>query len=528
MANAKPNATSDRGAQPDDAAPPRFWQLFFIAAIVFLSLAHLPLAIWNSYGSDDAAWDGIAIMLWAQHDRLPTETGIFVEERFRSSPLPAYVLKRLLAAGMVPYRNVPLLMNMATLVAGVLIPGLLYLLWRPLATSSQAAIGVMLLLFSPESFSLKLDGLPTLPALALLLLSLHLFSSGLREQHWPVVKLSLAAGLFVLAVLVKVDVILLSPALLVIAVLAPPQDEARWKCFVLGAALPIAALVVWHLFCQIVAPEAPHTGETFQRWSHRWALSPTGLWDRDNLRAMLMAPGVGTALALSPAAALSLASRGGRWAAAAALACTVPTVLFWGMRELNSSRHNFWLVIPLALFIAAAMERSVRQWQLKALLVAAICVGNYFLGPGPYMETYRQATAKFLTAAAARKERVVKEHADYDLLVARRGAMRRICILQVGAARARAIATFVAHADRCDVRVLGSSHNDWRLTAGFGDDTLNVWIPDAQELHLVWTEVCEREYDLFLPTHGEFPFYHMRGRPQWAGAVEGSRLEPWP
>jgi hypothetical protein len=124
--------------------------------IVFVALAHLPLVIWSAYGSDDAAWDGIAVMLWAQHDRLPTETGVFVEERFRSSPLPSYVIKRLLVAGIVPYRNVPLLMNVATLLAGVLIPGLLFLLWRPLATSSEAAMGVALLLFAPEFFSLSL------------------------------------------------------------------------------------------------------------------------------------------------------------------------------------------------------------------------------------------------------------------------------------------------------------------------------------------------------------------------------------
>jgi hypothetical protein len=322
-------------------------------------------------------------------------------------------------------------------------------------------------------------------------------------------------------------VILLAPALLVIACLAP-LDAGRWKYVLLSVALPIAALFVWHLFCQAVAPEAPGTGETFQRWSHRWSLVPSGLLDRDNLRAMLMAPGVGTALALIPAALLCLASRAGRWAAAAALACMLPTILFWGMRELNSSRHNFWIVIPLALLIAAAIERSVHPWRWQVLIVAAICVGNYCLGPGPFAETYRQATSKFVVAAAARKERVSKEHADYELLVQRRGEMRRICILHVDAARARAIATFVAHADRCDVRVLGSSHNDWHLTARFGDETLSVWIPDTQNLPSVWAAVCREEYDLFLPARGEFPFYHVRGRPEWAGAVEGAQLRPWP
>jgi hypothetical protein len=509
------------------ADPPRFWQLALFAAIVVFSLAHLPLAIGNAYGSDDAAWDGIAIMLWAQHDRLPTETGVFVEERFRSSPLPAYVIKRLLTARIVPYAGVPLVMNLATLAAGIVIPGLLFLLWRPLTTTAQAAIGVVLLLFSPEFFSLKFDGLPTLPSLALLLLSLLAFASAMRQPRWRVAKLLLAAGLFTVAVLTKVDVVLLSPALVVVTYLVP-VERARWRYVLLAVALPIAALVAWHLFCRLVAFEAPGTGETFQRWSHRWTLAPKGLWDRDNLRAMLMAPGVGTALALIPAAVLSLASARGRWSAAAALACVLPTVFFWGMRELNSSRHNFWIVIPLALFIAAALEHSVQKWAWQVLIVAAICVGNYFLGPGPQQETYRQATCKYLTAAAARKQRVVREHADYELLVERREAMRRICILQVGAARARAIATLVARSDRCDVRVLGSSHNDWRLAARFGDETLDVWIPDAEGLQAVWDEVCKGEYDLFLPAHGEHPFYHLRGQPDWADRVEGSLLKPWP
>ena len=528
MATAKPNASRECVAlPPDGAAPPRRWQLALAAAIVVSSLAQLPLAIWNVYGSDDAAWDGIAIMLWAQHDRLPTETGIFVEERFRSSPLPTYVIKQLLAAGIVPYRNVPLLMNAATLVAGILIPALLFLLWRSLTSSTEAAIGVALLLFSPEFFSLKLDGLPTLPALAIALLSLLVFASSIRHPDWRAAKLLLAGGLLALAVLAKVDVILLSPALLVV-VLVARLERGQWKYVLLAVALPIAALVAWHLFCRLVAPEAPDTGETFQRWSHRWTLVPKGLLERDNVRAMLMAPGVGTALALIPATVLSLASRRGRWSAAAALSCVLPTILFWGMRELNSSRHNFWIVIPLALFIAAVVERSVRQWRWKVMIVAAICVGNYFLGPGPHEETYRQATSKFLIAAAARTERVSQEHVDYELLVQRRGGMRRICILQVGAARARAIATFVAHSDRCDVRVLGSSHNDWHLAARFGDDTLQVWIPDAPRLQTVWAEVCRNQHDLFLPAHGEFPFYHLRGKPEWAAAVDGSQLKPWP
>jgi hypothetical protein len=341
------------------------------------------------------------------------------------------------------------------------------------------------------------------------------------------VKLLLSACCFGLAVLTKVDVILLSPALLVIA-LVVPLEGGRWKYVVLGLALPIVALMVWHLFCQLVAPEAPQTGETFQRWSHRWGLAPSGLWDRDNLRAMLMAPGVGTVLTLVPVTLVCLASRAGRPLAAAALVCILPTILFWGMRELNSSRHNFWIVIPVALLIAAAVQRTVHDWRWKTVLIAAICAGNYFLGPRPFAETYRQATSRFLTAAAARNERVSKEHADYELLVRRRGTMRKMCIVHVGAARARAIATFVAHADRCDVRVLGSSHNDWHLTARFGDETLSVWIPDTQNLPSVWAEVCREEYDLFLPALGDFPFYHVRGRPQWAGSVDGSRLKPWP
>src|SRR5687768_16327732 len=98
-----------------------------------------------------------------------------------------------------------------------------------------------------------------------------------------------------------------------------------------------------------------------------------------------------------------------------------------------------------------------------------------------------------------RQVRVQKEHDDYELVLRKRGPIAKLCIWDVGPARARAIATFVAHADRCDVRVEGESHNDWRLEAHLGGDKLHVWLPDAPNLIDIWPEICRGEYHLLMP-----------------------------
>lgn len=515
-------------ATVSDQAPARWWPTFaLLAAVAFLTAAHLPVVAWNAYGSDDAAWDGIAILLWSQHDRLPTETGLFVEERFRSSPLPAYLTRRLLAAGVLRPSDVPLTMNLAAASAGVILPGLLFLLVRQLASAAEGVIASVLLLLSPEFFSLKLDGMPTLPATVLLLVAVWCFVGGMQPSRSRPVLLALSALFLAAATLTKVDVILLSPALLV-ASLVLPRPKDRWKYVALSAALSVACVLAWHFFCRWAAPEAPDTGETFQRWSQRWGIVPDGLWDLDNRTAMLMAPGVGTVLALLPAAVWCWYQRQTRWLVVAAVVCSLPTILFWGMRELNSSRHNFWLVLPLAVLVAVAVHRAIGSQTWKVLAVVAIGAGNYFLGPPPERETYRQATSHFFSAALARQVRVQQEHQDYELVVRRRGPIRKLCIWDVGPARARAIAVFVSHSVRCEVRVDGKSHNDWWLEPRIGGDKLLIWLPDAPELSDIWPEICREEYDVLMPCHESAPFIHFRGDPRLIGSPGPQTLELWP
>lgn len=478
-----------------------------------LAAVHVPFAIWTAYGSDDAAWDGIVIMLWAQHDRLPIETGLFVQERFRSSPLPAYLLKLSLDAGLLAFTSLPLAMNAAAVLAGLLVPGLLFVVWRRLASDVEAAIAVLLVLVSPEFFTLKFDGLPTLPAVALFLAALWVLVASIQNVRGRSLLVAAFAVLVVLAVLTKVDVVLLSPAVVVIAWMTT-SGAARWRAVAWSLAAPLAALVVWHLFCRLVAPEAPSSGDALARWSEKWGIVPSGLLDPDNLRAMLMAPGVGTALALLPAVAWCFAGRERRWHIAALLACILPTVLFWGMRELNSSRHNFWIVIPLAVFVAAAVHHSHPGTPWKWAVVAALCLGNYFLGPSPAQESYRQATSHFFTAALDRKARVQRDQAEYRLLFLERGDKRKICIWPIGSARARAIATLIAHSDSCQATISNPDRHEWRLDLQVNGQPVHFWLPDAKDVQEIWPRICLERYDFYMPDEKSNAFFHQRGSPE--------------
>ena len=59
---------------------------------------------------------------------LPTESGLFVEMRFRSSPLYIFSLKSLLGAELLSPRALPYAVNLAALPVGLLFPLVLYLL----------------------------------------------------------------------------------------------------------------------------------------------------------------------------------------------------------------------------------------------------------------------------------------------------------------------------------------------------------------------------------------------------------------
>lgn len=190
------------------------------------ALAPLPLTIWNEYGDADAAWDGIVAVLWAQQGGLPTQTGVFIEERFRSSPLSIWLLHELVRTGRLGAARVARVMNVASAAAGLLIPLLAWRLLSRLRGRDEGIIAVLLLLTSPVFFRLRCYGLPTLPAFACFIGAVLCFDLAATRPRGRgtlagclvlLCLVLLCLALFCLAVLMKVDVVLLAPALVAIA-----------------------------------------------------------------------------------------------------------------------------------------------------------------------------------------------------------------------------------------------------------------------------------------------------------------------
>lgn len=449
---------------------PKWAAASLVLLIIFLMLAPWPVTVWSEYGDADAAWDGIVALLWGETGRLPTDSGVFVEERFRSSPLSIWMTGGLLRLGWIVPPAVPWVMNVATALAGLAIPVLLFRTLRRLLGQGPTLLALVLLLSSPVFFRLRCYGLPTLPAFALFVGSLLCFEvagRSTRPRRW----LAGSFLLLVLAVLVKVDVILLGPAFAVIAWYRGSRGPVAWAAWL----MPIAAVLCWHLFCQAVAPGAPQTAETFQNWSGKWRLVPAGLIGRANLLNMAMAPGFGT-LALTGAALVPTLSRKRFSFLAAVLVCTVPTVLFWGMREMNSSRHNFWIVVPLAILASTALaERLARRPRVCLAALLGVIAVNYLVGPR--QENFRLAPARFYAASLHRAEVNRRYHEKYGMMFGDL-AGDRICVHSMSEETAHALAVWLAMADRSEVRVVGSRQNDWRVHSWRGGREYRLWMPD--------------------------------------------------
>lgn len=480
-----------------------------IALLAALALSHLPFVVLDWYASADAAWHGSVATLWAHAGHLPVESGAFVEMRFRSTPLYTAWVADALAAGRLAPVDVPRVFNWMGLPAGLAIPPVFYGLLRRLVSPRAALIAVALLLSSPLFFELRWQGFPSLPAWLALLVSLLAFERALDGMRLHPGWIAAAAASLALAVLLKTDVVLLGPAYAVIA-WSRTAPGARARALALALALPIGAVALWHLACETLSPAGPGTLQSLGAMEARWSLAPSGLWRRDNLVAMAMAAGMATSLAALGAAALAVRDRGLRPALGAALLCMGPTWLWWGMRELNSSRHNLWLLLPMLALLGLAIARRVPRPAAQAAVVLALALGNYFVGPT--RDDFRLAPARWLESAAARRDQRLRYGRDYRL--AFRQPVPRLAV--AGGAGAWAVGAALAVADDAEARAIRGGR-EWRLRTRVDGDEREIWLLPAGA-RLTADEL--RTWTVIRPgIRGESPFLEVR--------ADGSRA-PWP
>jgi len=439
--------------------------------LAIAALLPLPFVMLDAYGEEDAAWDAVVAILWNLNGHLPVHAGVFIQERFRSCPLYVFLIKTLLSGGMLSVESIPYLINSVNIVVGLLLPACVFVLVRRLLGYRTALIATALLLSSPLVFAFRCYGFPAMPALLSVTVALIAFHSaaaggGARRYVW----LGLAALLASLAALTKSDSVLMAPCFLAVAI-ATARDGQRGRWVIAALVIPAVAVGAWHLFCTSVAPGAPETLESLHKWSNKWTLEPSGLLSMRNLQNLAMAPGIATTIAFVLATGIALAVPSLRWTGLLLLVCLVPTLLFWGMREINTSRHNLWIVLPVCTLVAAVSDKNRVRWG-TAIAVAVLWIGNYMLGPTVVDPLV--APAHWLETAAQRRQSFASQQQLYVRALTDYRNTPKLCFLG-GGSNAWIVVAALRGAKTAKLAVTRLGW-DWRLDLGFGDRRQKIWL----------------------------------------------------
>lgn len=506
-------ASGGRQILPENAR--RWWRYGVAAVIGVLALAHLPFVVYG-YGETDAALTAIVATLWAQDGQLPLESALFVEERFRSNPLYVHLIKSLLCAEWISRDQIAAAMNGFTALCGIVLPAAAFIVLRRLTSPAEAAIATVLILVSPVVFHSNCIGFCTIPSLLGFLFSVMTFQRFMdrpdRRYGWA----ALSAGLLILAVLTKVDVLLLSPCLVMTA-LIHGNLRRRKEAIALACVFPFVGVFVWHVYCQAVAPNASDTVSAFQSWSKQWPLYPAGLYSGLNLTNVVMAPGIGTAAAFGLGVVVCLLHKAWRSAVLAILGCILPTLLFWGMQEINSSRHNLWIVIPVAAFVSFVLYRLLKRTWLILLVLAGIGAGNYLLGPT--IPTQFNASAHWFQAASARKQVLAAIHRDFALATRQFVPNGKLCCYRNPSGPWIA-AVAVANSDRSSIKRSGPKQSVWHIEMTIRSKSKIIWVPNALDRSReTWNKIHDEGWTAIVWRNGVPPFFRIYRT--------GKRV-PWP
>lgn len=307
-----------------------------------------------------------------------------VDYRLHTSPLYIRGLKFALDHGL-RIRSLPLLMNGLSVVASSACMVGLYLLFRQLSTPAIAAAATILYSLTPCFWLGSVYGMPTLPALTLLVFSALAFGKAADEQRLRSLRfagfIALSTLLAALAFSIKADMALSSGVLLLALIARGKLRPTLLGCIVLIVGFGTLFTITYarHLALPVVevAPKNTHAvGGFLESWNGRFPFKWSLLIDPKNNAPITHASG--TLLFAVCMLALfqgALGNKRRRWITFGAAAWGLGPMLFWGLKPGNSARHNLPAFPPLV-FLAVAMlfqlvdQRARRAWILIAMLLA--------------------------------------------------------------------------------------------------------------------------------------------------------------
>jgi len=307
-----------------------------------------------------------------------------VDYRLHTSPLYIHGMKLALDHGLA-VRSLPLFMNGLSVLASSACMVGLYLLFRQLSTPAIAAAATIVYSLTPCFWLGSVYGMPTLPALTLLVFAALAFGKAADQPRLHSLRfagfLALSALLTALAFSLKADMALSSGALVLALVARDRLRPVLLACIVpiVGFGTLITVFYARHVALP-VAPEVPkntHAVAGFlESWNGRFPFKWSLLIDPKNNAPITHAAGT-LLFAICVLSLLqgALGNRRRRWITFGAAAWGLAPLLFWGLKPGNSARHNLPAFAPLV-FLAVLMlfqlvgNHARRAWLLIVMLLA--------------------------------------------------------------------------------------------------------------------------------------------------------------
>jgi hypothetical protein len=363
----------ERWAQTLCEHPFRIAVVFFIVGVA----VHAPFMLKDCFGEQDAA----RLAGRAVFGDLTGRLEMSGHWPF-SYPLYIHLLYGLLQAQFLEASSLPLFMSLLSLFSSGLFSGV-FALFAFRATSSLrvtviSGIGLQL---CPVFFMNSIYGFPTIVALSLFMASVVIFQfavSLIQRPRTAAFLYSSAAVLFIIAVLLKVDV--LPASSLFLFPIWRSEMRKQNKIQLAAVVFIVSACSFWLLnqygsYLSIAAAPSEH----WSNWSNRFFVGIGALFSERNAAVLLRAAGILMLPAAAAAGVICIVSRRQRSLAFFLTAASLPIVLFWGVVEGNSARHNLIpsVFAPLlaALPLSFPSRRVVNIW---TFVLPAVFIVDYF------------------------------------------------------------------------------------------------------------------------------------------------------
>jgi len=367
-----------RSATPGAAFGRFEWILLALGALAALWL-HWHFRI-SGFGEQDAGRLASDAINWHFEGSIDMTK---VDYRLHTSPLYIHSMKLALDHGL-SVRSIPVFMNGLSVLASSACMVGLYLLFRQLSTPAIATAATLVYSFTPCFWLGSVYGMPTLPALTLLVFAALAFGKAADQPRLRSLGfagyLALSALLIALAFSIKADMALSSGALLLALVARGRLRPVLLACIVLivGLGTLFTTAYAHHVALPVVeaAPKDTHAvGGFLESWSARFPFKWSLLIDPKNNAPITHAAGsLLFALCVLALFQGALGNKRRRWLTFGAAAWGLPPLLFWGLKPGNSARHNLPAFAPLV-FLAVLMlfqlvdYRARRAWPLIVMLL---------------------------------------------------------------------------------------------------------------------------------------------------------------